>query len=139
MSCDTCLNTILNTYASTSYLLKASTKYDCTDTVGITVNVYFQNTLALPNVFTPNGDGLNDRFYVIAGKNVDRVKSFLIYNRWGRKVFEKYNVLPNDRNSGWDGTTNGKNAEMGTYVYTVVVDFSDGTSKIYNGSISLIR
>lgn len=139
LSCDTCLNTILNTYASTSYLLKASTKYDCTDTVGITVNVYFQNTLALPNVFTPNGDGLNDRFYVIAGKNVDKVKSFLIYNRWGRKVFEKYNILPNDRNSGWDGTTNGKNAEMGTYVYTVVINFSDGTSKIYNGSISLIR
>jgi gliding motility-associated-like protein len=139
LSCDTCLNTILNTYASTSYLLKASTKYNCIDTVGITVNVYFQNTLALPNVFTPNGDGINDRFYVIAGKNVSKVKSFLIYNRWGRKVFEKYNILPNDRNSGWDGTSNGTNAEMGTYVYTAVVDFSDGTSKTYNGSISLIR
>ena len=76
---------------------------------------------------------------VIAGKDVDKVKSFVIYNRWGRKVFEKNNILPNDYYNGWDGTTNGKNAEMGTYVYTVILDFKDGSSKTYNGSISLIR
>jgi gliding motility-associated-like protein len=139
LSCDTCLNTLLNSNATTSYKLKVSTKYDCTDTLGINVNVYFQNTLALPNVFTPNGDGLNDRFYVIAGKDVEKIKSFLIYNRWGKKVFEKNNSLPNDAYSGWDGTTNGKNAEMGTYVYTVIIEFRDGTSKTYNGTISLIR
>ena len=139
MSCDTCLNTSLNINATTSYKLNASTKYDCKDSVAIKVNVYFQNSLALPNVFTPNGDGLNDHFYVIAGKDVDKVKSFVIYNRWGRKVFEKNNVLPNDYYNGWDGTTNGKNAEMGTYVYTVILDFKDGSSKTYNGSISLIR
>ena len=139
LSCDTCLNTSLNINATTSYKLNASTKYDCKDSVAIKVNVYFQNSLAFPNVFTPNGDGLNDHFYVIAGKDVDKVKSFVIYNRWGRKVFEKNNILPNDYYNGWDGTTNGKNAEMGTYVYTVILDFKDGSSKTYNGSISLIR
>ncbi len=139
LSCDTCLNTLLNINSSTSYKLNASTKYDCTDSVGINVNVYFQNTLALPNVFTPNADGLNDRFYVIAGKDVDKVKSFLIYNRWGKKVFEKNNILPNDAYSGWDGTTNGKNTEMGTYVYTIILEFRDGSSKTYSGTISLIR
>jgi gliding motility-associated-like protein len=139
LSCDTCLNTLLNVNASTSYKLRASTKYECVDSVDVNVNVYFQKTLALPNVFTPNGDGLNDHFYVIAGKDVDKVKSLVIFNRWGRKVFEKNNILPNDYYSGWDGTTNGKNAEMGTYVYTVVLEFRDGSSKTYNGTISLIR
>jgi gliding motility-associated-like protein len=139
LSCDTCLKTLLNVNASTSYKLRASTKYECVDSVDVNVNVYFQKTLALPNVFTPNGDGLNDHFYVIAGKDVDRVKSLVIFNRWGRKVFEKNNMLPNDYYSGWDGTTNGKNAEMGTYVYTVILEFRDGSSKTYNGTISLIR
>ncbi len=139
LSCDTCLTTFLNTNATTSYKLNASTKYDCTGSVDIIVNVYFQNSLALPNVFTPNGDGLNDHFYVIAGKDVVKVKSFLIYNRWGKKVFEKNNVMPNDYYNGWDGTTNGRNAEMGTYVYTIILDFRDGSSKTYSGTISLIR
>ncbi len=139
LSCDTCLNTLLNVNASTSYKLRASTKYECVDSVDVNVNVYFQKTLALPNVFTPNGDGLNDHFYVIAGKDVDRVKSLVIFNRWGRKVFEKNNMLPNDYYSGWDGTTNGKNAEMGTYVYTVILEFRDGSNKTFNGTISLIR
>lgn len=139
LSCDTCLDVLLNTNATTSYKLLATTKYDCRDSVEIKVNVYFQNKVALPNVFTPNGDGLNDYFYVIAGKDVSLVKSFLIYNRWGKKVFEKNNAFPNDYASGWDGTTNGKNAEMGTYVYTIILEFSDGSSKSYNGTISLIR
>jgi gliding motility-associated-like protein len=139
LSCDTCLNTFLNTNATTSYKLNVSTKYDCTGSVDIIVNVYFQNSLALPNVFTPNGDGLNDYFYVIAGKDVTKVKSFLIYNRWGKKMFEKTNLMPNDYYNGWDGTTNGRNAEMGTYVYTIILEFWDGSSKTYNGPISLIR
>jgi hypothetical protein len=54
-------------------------------------------------------------------------------------MFEKTNLMPNDYYNGWDGTTNGRNAEMGTYVYTIILEFWDGSSKTYNGTISLIR
>jgi gliding motility-associated-like protein len=139
LSCDTCLSPTLQLTTNKYYQVKAKTKYDCTDSLGININVYFQNTLALPNVFTPNGDGLNDYFYVIAGKDVVKVKSFSIFNRWGKKVFEKNNIFPNDYYGGWDGTTNGKAAEMGTYVYEISLVFIDGSIKNYNGTISLIR
>lgn len=139
LSCDTCLSPTLQLTTNKYYQVNARTKYDCTDSLGININVYFQNTLALPNVFTPNGDGLNDYFYVIAGKEVAKVKSFVIYNRWGKKMCEKNNIFPNDYYGGWDGTTNGKAAEMGTYVYDIILIFIDGSTQNYHGTISLIR
>ena len=76
---------------------------------------------------------------MIAGKDVSKVREFVIFNRWGRKVFEKKNIIPNSYSGGWDGTTNGQQAEMGTYVYNVTLEFLDGSIKNYNGTISLIR
>jgi gliding motility-associated-like protein len=139
LSCDSCFDVTVSTNVNTYYQLKAKTLYDCTDSAGVNINVYYQKSLALPNVFTPNGDGLNDYFYVIAGKDVSKVREFVIFNRWGRKVFEKKNIIPNSYSGGWDGTTNGQQAEMGTYVYNVTLEFLDGSIKNYNGTISLIR
>lgn len=69
--------------------------------------------LSMPNVFTPNGDGVNDFYLPIKTYNLKNY-SIVILNRWGAVVFEEKN-----KNTGWDGTSAGKNCLEGTYFWTV--------------------
>jgi gliding motility-associated-like protein len=62
-----------------------------------------QGNLYIPNTFSPNADGMNDRFYP-RGKGVFMIKSLRVFNRWGEMVFERLNFSPNDASAGWDGT-----------------------------------
>lgn len=139
MDCADCLSPILKTNSSTVIKIVATSKYGCADSAFISVNAYFRSHLALPNVFTPNGDGNNDFFYVIAGKEVTQVKLFRIMNRWGATVFNVTNALPNSYTDGWNGTYNGKPAEEGTYIYQVIVQLNNGTTETYKGNITLVR
>ncbi len=70
--------------------------------------------LILPNVYTPNMDGLNDLFTPILSENIKDIKT-KIYNRWGQLLFESKSL-----NIGWDGkTTSGDNVPEGTYYFIV--------------------
>jgi gliding motility-associated-like protein len=86
----------------------------------------------IPNAFTPNGDGLNDVFQPITDGNQEF--SFSIFNRWGQLLFET-----SDPDEGWDGSFNGKESEMGTYVYLLKTVFSNGTARVAQGNVTLIR
>jgi gliding motility-associated-like protein len=115
------------------------TQFECTDSAYLDVHAFSRNHLVLPNIFTPNGDGRNDYFYVIASNKVATVKQFQIYNRWGERVFQKANILPNDYATGWNGTYKGLPAPEGTYVYVIVVQLVTGETETYNGNISILR
>ena len=81
----------------------------------------------VPNVFTPNGDGINDYLqFVYEG---DEPFEAFVYDRWGNLVFST-----NSSAKVWDGTVDGKDAPEGTYFYVVKVNKS-----VYRGSITLIR
>lgn len=69
-----------------------------------------ENLLIIPNVFTPNGDGNNDLYYVTA-KNITDYH-IVIVNRWGETMFESKDIA-----EPWDGTTNGVRCNDGTYFY----------------------
>lgn len=71
-----------------------------------------ESMLIVPNVFTPNGDGMNDEFRVVYRS----IKEFhcWVYNRWGHKVYEW-----TDPSKGWDGTIGGKPAAEGAYYYVI--------------------
>ena len=139
LNCTNCFAPILNTNSSTMVTVQAGSQYGCKDSASIAVNAYFQSHLILPTVFTPNGDGQNDYFYVIAGKDVIKVRMFKIMNRWGAVVFNKSGTLPNSYADGWDGNYNGKPAEAGTYIYQLIVELSDGSIETRKGNITLLR
>lgn len=88
----------------------------------------------VPNVFTPNGDGMNDVFKVKS----QSLKSFhaSIFNRWGRVVYEW-----KDPDGGWNGKINGKWATPGTYFYVITAMGREEEKKKYTkkGSFMLIR
>ncbi len=83
----------------------------------------------LPNVFSPNGDGVNDIFKV-DGEAAQSDHSILIFDRWGNQVFE---------GKEWDGYSNGEISPDGVYVYFVKLHTSTGDQILHQGSITLLR
>ncbi len=117
-----------------SYSLTITNEQGCAATEHITVTKDCH--IDIPNVFTPNGDGVNDYFFPRQLLS-ESIASFRmqIFNRWGQPVFETNNA----EGRGWDGKLNGKDQPEGAYIYTIMVTFSNGYSEKYQGSIMLIR
>ena len=90
---------------------------------------YFLNNVAfaVPNFFSPNGDGVNDTFIVPCLLNVADFPNsqLIVFNRWGDEVFKS--SLPYDNN--WDGKYNGEDLPVGTYFY--VLQFGNGSAPIH--------
>ncbi|MCE9537693.1 MAG: gliding motility-associated C-terminal domain-containing protein [Bacteroidetes bacterium] len=86
----------------------------------------------VPNVFSPNGDGFNDVLRV-RGKGIEEMQ-FIIFNRWGEKVFETTDV-----NSGWDGTDNGQPMNLSVFVYSVKGKYKNGKFFDEKGNVTLMR
>ena len=135
LSCSTCANPAVFVSSSITYTVQVLNEYFCTDTAAISLHTSTSSKFAIPSAFTPNGDGVNDVFYIIGTRDIKIIKSFLVFNRWGNKVFETSNVPANDRNFGWRGA----NAAVGPYVYFANVEFADGTTEVVKGSVILIR
>jgi gliding motility-associated-like protein len=90
------------------------------------------DSLDIPNAFTPNGDGANDVFRVVAHEGAEVVSSLEIYDRWGEKVYE------NQGDSYWDGTIHGKPAPSDVYIYVIKIEC--GTlSSMRVGDVTLLR
>ena len=86
----------------------------------------------VPSAFTPNRDGLNDKFKILSNKI--RLNVFRVFNRWGEKVFET-----DDINEGWDGTYKGK-LVPGSYVYMISYYVAcNPRARILKGNIVLIH
>ncbi len=135
LSCTDCLSPIASSTETTLYTVTATDTNGCSVTTSVTVFVNDNFRVALPNIFSPNGDGNNDdfRFYTF-GAEVTEVR---IFNRWGAQVY--YNPNQISEAPGWDGTHNGDEAPEGTYVYVIDVVYANGEKRQATGSITLIR
>ena len=85
-----------------------------------------------PNVFSPNGDGVNDK-WKIPHKSIAEFHCW-IFNRWGNLVYEY-----TDPDDGWDGTYHGKLVDAGVYFYVVTATGTDGVTWKRRGDITIIR
>jgi gliding motility-associated-like protein len=115
-----------------------------TDTGGCTyrtlqvITVVEFGGFAMPTAFTPNGDGKNDNFYIVAEGPVT-VTRFNIYDRWGQLVYD------DPAAPGWNGSYKGKPAPSESYVYFVTVSYPDPSTasqtmeKSIQGSFQLLR
>ena len=139
MSCLDCPMPIITPVTTTTYTVTVEDTSGCTATDQIVVRLDKNRNVFIPNVFTPNGDGRNDEFYVYAGVGVERIKTFLVYDRWGSKLFEVTNVQPNDASIGWDGKFRGQDVQAGVYVFFIEIEFADGLVFPYKGDLTLIR
>jgi gliding motility-associated-like protein len=93
----------------------------------------------IPNVFTPNGDGLNDVFRMYNTEEIGLVNSFMIFDRWGGLLHKAEGVDPGSLGSSWDGRVNGREAEQAVYVYQISVTLKNGDARVYSGDVTLLR
>lgn len=115
-----------------SFYVKAEVSNDnCTASDSVLVKVD-ESAIYAPNVFTPNGDGINDEFRV-AYKSIVSFRCD-VFNRWGKKVFSWTNPQ-----KGWDGTVNGVPANPGPYFYVIQAIGSEGKKYELKGDINLLR
>jgi gliding motility-associated-like protein len=105
--------------------------YGCSDDTTQTLLILDDPGLWIPTAFTPNGDGLNDRFTIVGMQ----VKTFNIdvYDRWGRLTFRC-----DDINNSWDGKVGGEYAPEGVYVYKVNAVLNTGPIQ-RQGSVTILR
>ncbi len=92
----------------------------------------------IPNTFNPHSDD-NGLLYVFGGKDVQMVKAFSVFDRWGNHIFEKREFLPNDSAAGWDGRYRGAVMAPAVFVYYAEVLFIDGETRVYRGDVTLLR
>jgi gliding motility-associated-like protein len=90
-------------------------------------------TVYLPNAFSPNGDGINDRFQAISLCELEDY-NLSIFNRWGQMIYNT-NILGDK----WDGTYKRLNCETGVYVYSLRYKFQSEEYKIVSGNVTLLR
>ena len=106
----------------------------CTATDSVTVNK--DCYIDIPNIFTPNGDGINDYFLprqlLSSGLAAFSMK---IFDRWGVLLFETTNI----DGRGWDGKYNNVPQPQGVYVYLIEATFKNGVNENFKGSITLVR
>ena len=87
----------------------------------------------IPNAFSPDGDGINDRFNIVA----DAIEDYRleVYDRWGELVFTSFDIKDQ-----WDGYFKGKLAATDAYVYVVHVTGANGENpSMYKGTVSLLK
>lgn len=130
LSCPDCKNTLANPNKSTVYTVTFEDENGCV--ARDEVEIHFEGIIYVPNSFTPDGDGNNDNFFVVAGN----IKEFqlLIFDRWGELIFESYDV-----NGVWNGTYGGKVCKDGTYVWKIVYTDTEDIKKNLVGHVNLIR
>jgi gliding motility-associated-like protein len=112
--------------------LTATDSNDCATTVCKTIAVNIAEGVDVPSAFSPNGDGVND-VLLVRGYHVRSLR-FVVYNRWGQKVFET-----TDMNTGWNGTFKGKPQEADVYGYTLDAVLESNKTIHKQGNISLLK
>ena len=140
LSCDTCDNPIaIPVTSTTTYTVTVVSNFGCIADDTVTIHLFCDNTqIYIPNTFTPNGDGVNDRFFV-EGKGVSIITRFAIYNRWGQLLYEAHNININDAGAGWDGTYKGYVLEPDVFIYEVSALCELGEPFTYKGDVSIVR
>lgn len=126
---------VVYTQAGTYTITMYAQKGECLDSAAMSIHVDIPSSLLVPNIFTPNGDGVNDLFFVKA-TNLDKI-DFVVVDRWGNKVYE---LSSSTGNIEWDGKNQyGKESSAGIYFYTLTASGRDGTKYDKKGTITLIR
>lgn len=139
LSCTDCLYPEVQPLRNIEYEVIFTNEYDCELRARVKINVDNNTDIYIPNVFSPNGDQINDRFIVYGGESIQEVLVMSIYNRWGELVFENHNFQVNDFQAAWDGNMKGEKLNPGVFVYYLKAIRIDGSEIVKKGDVTLLR
>jgi gliding motility-associated-like protein len=102
--------------------------------------ISLSNTLLeIPTAFSPNGDGVNDVFFVFGNSDISIVNEFQIFDRWGTLVFENKDFPVSDPTHGWNGKIAGRDANAEMYAFKVMFTLDSGVVRKMIGNVVLLR
>ena len=127
------LNPAVSPNTTTTYRLTMINQAGCEVWDELVVRVDDEIQVFVPNIFSPNGDGINDRFLLYPGKGVEDIIDIRIFDRWGEMAY--YSSV----NDGWDGTMNGRQSPEGVYVILAQIRGESGNNYVISKDITLIR
>ncbi len=133
LSATNILNPNASPTATTTYTLSVTSPLGClaSDNMVMTVVPY---CVKPRNAFSPNGDGVNDKWLVTDNFGCVTRISAQVFNRYGGKIFES-----NDYKNSWDGTRDGKPMPDGTYYYVITFNLINGKAVILKGNVTILR
>lgn len=138
LSCN-CLEPWVKPSYTTTYSIQVKDKNGCEGKDLMRVVVSRDTAVYIPNVFSPNNDNINDFFTIYAGPSVQKVKTLMVFDRWGEKMFERHDFSPNVEQLGWNGRLDGRPMQPGVFVYWAEVEFIDGKTGLFEGGLTLLR
>ena len=132
-------NTTTPTYSVLSpgvFNVSVTNDFGCVGVDSVQLEEQCPTVALFPNVFSPNGDGVND-FFEVKGNDIIAM-TLIIYDRWGNLIYET-----NDFTQGWDGRWREQDAPNGVYVWMIQLEGfnEDGTtfSRVDSGTVTLVR
>ncbi len=137
LSCTSCASPISTPLAAITYQLVVKNNVGCTDTAQVSLKLQCEESrVFIPSAFSPNNDGNNDRFSI---KGISIVRHMIIFNRWGKLVYERNNYIASNGTNGWDGTFKGEPMPAGAYTYFTEMECPAGGIFVRKGSVMLLR
>jgi gliding motility-associated-like protein len=143
VSCDTCFSTLARPLSTTAFrLVVFDSLSKCRKEGLVTIQIKTDCAAFVPNVFSPNGDGANDKLNIyLDTKCIKKVNRFSIFNRWGDLIIESQATssdFPREWEL-WDGLIAGKVAPNEVYVYVIEIEYINGQTHIVSGDAALIK
>lgn len=136
LSCNNCRRPVIHPSFAQTVFVEVTNEFGCKtqDSVRIRLNGCDANSIYMPNTFTPNGDGLNDRF-LVRSPSLTNLDYFRVFDKWGNLVFET-----GELGTGWDGTSpTGQMEPTAVYVYVLKGTCDNGESVTKSGNVTAIR
>lgn len=125
-------NTDFGTYPVQLVVTNANT---CTDTASALVEIGGYYSVYAPNAFTPDGDGINERFRPVIMDQEEQLYRLSIFDRWGEQIWTSTNP-----DEGWDGTMGGEIIKTDVYVWKLETrDLFERINREYIGHVSLLK
>jgi len=139
-NCRNCLNQTVLILETTTFSVQVISDEGCLGADLLNYFVQKDRPVYIPTAFSPNDDGINDFFQIYTGSSVTKVKSFLVFDRWGETIFDQYDFNPREeQDHGWNGRYRGKRLDPGVFAFFAEIEFIDGETEIYKGDVTLIR
>ena len=124
--CPLCLTQGIHRLETATYYVRVIDENGCEDVDKIIVFVDERPHVFAPNIFSPNGDGINDFFYLQADETILQIQRLMIFDRWDNLVYLGKDFLPNVPDLGWDGIFLGEGMNPQVFVWKAEVEFADG-------------
>ncbi len=139
VSCDGCTSFNIFPEGNMTISVEVTDINGCIEEREFRIKLNRPDKLPFPQIFSPNGDGINDKFYLPLVTGIQSIEYIRVYDNWGGLLHESNNPIPGDDTLGWNGTVNGQNASMAVYIVDALVTLVNGTQVRYVGDVTLIR